>query len=125
MATVGHPLSDVTNFMTQFFLSQAPGDTGSVAQAFKPGETPGLPQPDQIVKWYAAVAGYNPQPELNWGAAFSIYKLSGVLQGIAARYARRQASSAQAQIYAANRIPMAEYGWQLAQSAQKGSKAHL
>ncbi|KAJ6786701.1 hypothetical protein PWT90_08788 [Aphanocladium album] len=125
MATVGHPLSDVCNFLTQFYLARSPGNAHPESKAFLPGQTPGMPQPEQIIKWYSAVSDYNPLPELNWGAAFSIYKLAGVLQGIAARYAMRQASSAQAKSHADGRIPMAELGWQLAQLAQKGGRPHL
>ncbi|OAQ99301.1 hypothetical protein LLEC1_00734, partial [Akanthomyces lecanii] len=125
MATIGHPLSDVCNFLTQFYLAKASGGMHAESAAFLPGKTPGMPQPDQIIQWYAAASGYDPLPELNWGASFSLYKLAGILQGIAARYAVRQASSAQAQVYAAGRIPMAEFGWQLAQLAQNGSKPHL
>lgn len=126
MATIGHPLSDVCNFLTQFYLAKGAASMGvTTSSAFLPGKTPGMPQPDQIIRWYAAVSGYDPAPELNWGAAFSIYKLAGVLQGIAARYAVRQASSAQAQSHAASRAPMAELGWQLAVLAQKGDKSRL
>ncbi|XWW97233.1 hypothetical protein V2A60_005215 [Cordyceps javanica] len=119
MATIGHPLSDVCNFLTQFYLAQSSGGAHLESAAFLPGKTPGLPQPDQIIQWYADASGYDPRPDENWGAAFSLYKLAGVLQGIAARYAVRQASSAQAQSYAAGRIPMAEFGWQYAQRAQQ------
>lgn len=125
MATIGHPLSDVCNFLTQFYLAKASATATPSSAAFLPGKTPGMPQPDQIIKWYSAASGYDPLPDLNWGAAFSMYKLAGVLQGIAARYAVRQASSAEAQAHAAGRAPMAEYGWQLAQLAQKGGKPRL
>lgn len=125
MATIGHPLSDVCNFLTQFYLAKASEGMHAESAAFLPGKTPGMPQPDRIIKWYAAASGYDPLPELNWGASFSLYKLAGILQGIAARFAVRQASSAQAQAYAAGRIPMAEFGWQLAELAQNGSKPRL
>ncbi|KKP04683.1 hypothetical protein THAR02_03226 [Trichoderma harzianum] len=86
MSTIGHPLSDVCNFITQFYLARSPGASAySDSEKFLPGATPGLPQPDEILQWYTEVSGYDPRPELSWGAAFNIFKLAGVCQGIAAR----------------------------------------
>ncbi|KAL7927586.1 APH domain-containing protein [Trichoderma austrokoningii] len=110
MSTIGHPLSDICNFITQFYLARAPGTSASGNSAgFLPGKTPGLPQPDQILQWYAEIAGYAPGPELGWGAAFNIFKLAGVCQGIAARVAARQASSAKAREHADTRGVLAEF----------------
>lgn len=118
MSTVGHPLSDVCNFMTNFFTAKEAGAQVLDAARFLPGATPGLPQPDQILAWYRETAGWDPVPELGWGMAFNIWRLAGVCQGIAARYAVRQASSAQAKSYGARRLPMAEIAWKLAQDAR-------
>lgn len=119
MSTIGHPLSDVCNFITQFYLARSPGASAySDSEKFLPGATPGLPQPDEILQWYTEVSGYDPRPELSWGAAFNIFKLAGVCQGIAARYAARQASSAKAKMYIGTRGPLAEFAWELAQQAR-------
>ncbi|TFB06261.1 putative acyl-CoA dehydrogenase IBR3 [Trichoderma ghanense] len=78
MSTIGHPLSDICNLITQFYLARSPGASAYADSAnFLPGRTPGLPQPDQIVQWYTDVSGYDPRPELGWGAAFNIFKLAG------------------------------------------------
>ncbi|EHK15736.1 uncharacterized protein TRIVIDRAFT_214939 [Trichoderma virens Gv29-8] len=123
MSTIGHPLSDVCNFITQFYLARSPGASAySDSAQFLPGKTPGLPQPDQILQWYTEISGYDPRPELSWGAAFNIFKLAGVCQGIAARYAARQASSAKAKMYIGTRVPLANFAWELAQEA-RDSKA--
>jgi acyl-CoA dehydrogenase len=87
------------------------------ASGFLPGRTPGLPQPDQIVSWYREAAEWDPVPELSWGMAFNIWRLAAVFQGIAARYAARQASSEKAKSHAMTREPMAKFAWQLAQEA--------
>ncbi|KAK4078642.1 uncharacterized protein Triagg1_2973 [Trichoderma aggressivum f. europaeum] len=119
MSTIGHPLSDVCNFITQFYLARSPGASAySDSEKFLPGATPGLPQPDEILQWYTEVSGYDPRPELSWGAAFNIFKLAGVCQGIAARYAARQASSAKAKMYIGTRGPLAQFAWELAQQAR-------
>jgi hypothetical protein len=67
---------------------------------------------------------------MTWGEAFGIYRGSIIMQGIAARYALRQASSARAQEYAVQMRPFATVGWDLVQQCQKerakqGSKAKL
>lgn len=69
------------------------------------------------MSWYTEASGYDPRPELAWGMAFSIWKLAGVCQGIAARRAARQASSEQAKQYADTRAPLAEFAWKLVQQA--------
>lgn len=124
MSTVGHPLSDVCNFLTSFYLADNV-KTHYDTSGFLPGRTSGLPQPDQILAWYRETAGWDPVPELTWGMSFSIFKLSGVLQGIAARYAARQASSEMARSHAATRGAMAEFAWKLAQEAGAGTSSKL
>jgi aminoglycoside phosphotransferase (APT) family kinase protein len=125
MSTIGHPLSDVTNFLTQFYLAKSPAASQQNVNGFLPGQTPGMPQPAQILEWYSKEAGYDPHAELNWGMAFNIFRLAGVCQGIAARYALRQASSEKAKAYSVTRIPLAEFAWQLAQVASKGGSPKL
>lgn len=125
MSTVGHPLSDVCNFIMQFYMAKFPAAARSSLDGFLPGKTPGMPQPKQIIDWYIAAGGYDPRPELNWGMAFNIFKLAGVCQGIAARYALRQASSEKAKEHAATRAPLAEFAWKLAGDASKGETAKL
>lgn len=96
-------------------LSEA-GGAGAASSAFQPGQTPGLPTRAQCVEWYSEVAGWGPSKvELAWGDAFSLYKLCVIMQGIAARYAARQASSAKAKEQGAKMFPMGEVTWELVQ----------
>ncbi|KAK6957429.1 hypothetical protein Daesc_000214 [Daldinia eschscholtzii] len=138
MSTIGHPLSDLANLLNPFFLvslSQSPtfapssssknntdkdAPTQSEAIAaitnpgFLPGATPGLPTPSTIVSWYAAAAGWDPRPdEVAWACAFSVFRLAAICQGIAARVATRQASSADARRHAAAVGPLGEFAWEL------------
>ena len=124
MSTVGHPLSDVCNLMMLFYQAKDPNATMHDMSGFLPGRTPGLPQPDQIMAWYTEVSGYDPRREVSWGMAFCIFKLAAICQGIAARYAARQASSEKAKQHAVIRTPLAELAWSLAQQA-KGDNAKL
>ncbi|KAI9171263.1 Acyl-CoA dehydrogenase family member 10 [Paramyrothecium foliicola] len=121
MSTIGHPLSDVCNLMMQFYMAKHPGAAMHDISGFLPGRTPGMPQPEQIVAWYTDVSGYNPQAEISWGMAFCLFKLAAICQGIAARYAVRQASSEKAKQHATTRGPLAEVAWKLAQEAKGDS----
>ena len=114
MATIGHPLSDVTNLLMPFTTAASPRaqSVGRANLAFVHGATPGLPSKAECVAWYSAVAGYEVTPtELTWADAFSIYRGSIIMQGIAARYAQRQASRDKAADYAVQMKPFGEMGW--------------
>ncbi|KAI1142154.1 phosphotransferase enzyme family protein [Hypoxylon sp. FL0543] len=129
MSTIGHPLSDLANLMHPFFtasMSQRPPASSSDALAavshsgFLPGATPGLPSSSDVIQWYAAAAGWDPRPdEVAWASAFSVFRLAAICQGIAARVAMRQASSASAQKHAAAMHPLGEFAWELVQKQQR------
>jgi aminoglycoside phosphotransferase (APT) family kinase protein len=146
MSTIGHPLSDLANMMTPFYT--APLDSSKVQNAHKgflPGATPGLPTPHEIAELYfSTVAAQTSgsassavrvsddaaerERELQWAQAFNIFRQAAICQGIAARQAARQASSAVAARYANAREPLAEFAWQLVQGVARqseGGKAKL
>jgi aminoglycoside phosphotransferase (APT) family kinase protein len=115
MSTIGHPLSDLVNVITPFLTTiEGPNGYGS----FKPGTTPGLPTQKQAVEWYREVAEWDPAPDLPWGAAFGFFRNNVIMQGIAARHALRQASSAKAKDYADMMNPFAEFTWALVKKAK-------
>ncbi|EDU50869.1 aminoglycoside phosphotransferase [Pyrenophora tritici-repentis] len=117
MSTIGHPLSDLNNVLQPYVTasSETAMTIGRAHKGFQPGATPGLPSREQLVAWYSEVAGWDPRPDLTWGDAFSTYRGAVIMQGIAARYALRQASSAQAHEYAQQMAPFAEIAWSLVQ----------
>ena len=121
MSTIGHPLSDLINLLTPYFLTSSSYARALFAD-FEEGATPGLPTRDQLVKWYAEVAGWDPTPDLKWGTAFHFFRAAGIYQGIAARYAVRQASSEKAAQNAMQRHPMSALAWELVQEARQGSR---
>lgn len=130
MSTTGHPLSDLSNLLTAYTTSPTSGlsPTSSLASpAFLPGKTPGLPTRDRLIALYASLTSYDPRPggEAAWGAAFNLFRLAAVCQGIAARHAARQASSAKAAGYAAEKGPLAEAAWGLVLEKEGGNKAKL
>jgi aminoglycoside phosphotransferase (APT) family kinase protein len=133
MSTVGHPLADFVNLITPYTTASIPfsEQTGRSNPAFRKTNLPsgpfaGLPSKQQVTKWYSAIAGWDPTPVVGWGEAFSIYKGCIIMQGIAARYAMRVASSAKAKDYAVLMKPYAEVGWlmieQLIENDQEKAK---
>lgn len=56
----------------------------------------GLPSIPQCLAWYRAMAGWSPKSEMASAEAFSLFRMSFLRQGIAARYATRQTSSSNA-----------------------------
>lgn len=133
MATIGHPLSDLANLTGPYVQATSPVKIGGSPDStpFLPGKTPGLPSREQCLAWYAETAGWDPAPEIAWGDAFAGLRNSVIMQGIAARFALRQASSARAHEYAASMKPYSAYSWSLCQKAlkdleaRKGDKAKL
>jgi len=120
MSTIGHPLSDLNNLLAPYVTAAKEDILGSRAnKAFQPGATKGLPSRDQLIAWYSEVAGWDPTSDMTWGDSFSTYRSAIIMQGIAARYALRQASSAQAQEYGALMKPFAEFAWDLVQEYKK------
>ncbi|GAM82753.1 hypothetical protein ANO11243_007390 [Dothideomycetidae sp. 11243] len=121
MSTIGHPLSDLSNLLTPFTVASSAlaRKIGRGSEAFLPGKTPGLPTMEECISWYRDVAGWDPTPDMTWGEAFGIYRGSIIMQGIGARYALRQASSAKALEYAENFKPFGEVAWALVEECQK------
>ena len=131
MSTIGHPLSDLSNLLTQYCFAVNPPNSAlskRTSPAFMPSaQTPGLPTRSQCIKWYSEVAGWDPTPEMDWGDAFATFRNSVIMQGIAARYALRQASSAQANEIGGLMGPYGEFSWGLIErwkekAARKGAK---
>jgi aminoglycoside phosphotransferase (APT) family kinase protein len=119
MSTIGHPLSDLVNILNPFITANNGPNRHS---GFKPGATLGLPTQDQVVKWYQEIAGLDSVPDLTWGTAFSMFRQSCIMQGIAARVAMKQASSTQAHLYANSFKPFGEFAWSLVLSAKEAER---
>ena len=115
MATVGHPLSDLCNLTSPYYMDIH----DYKASQFQAGATPGIPTRDECVRWYAEVAGWNPAADLPWGDAFFSFRFSVIVQGIAARYALRQASSAFAAEYGKLTRPIALTTWEMVKKVQE------
>lgn len=113
MATIGHPLSDLCNFLVPYTMAAVAESGDVVNEPFLPGHCPGLPSKGQIMAWYREISGWDPEPESAWGDAFCMYRGSIILQGIAARQVMGVASSAKSHEYAGKMKPFADMVWKL------------
>lgn len=122
MSTIGHPLSDLCNLLTPYLTSTSSLalSIGRGSASFRPDVSPGLPTRAQCIAWYRDVAGWDPAEDIAWGDAFGIFRGSIIMQGIAARYAVRQASSAKARDYGAQMGPFGELAWGLVRGLGEG-----
>lgn len=110
MSTIGHPLSDLVNLITPFSLVNK--TRIEPLSVFSSAEIKCLPRVEELIKLYAGSTGWDPSPDLKWGIAFSIFRMTAICQGIASRYALRQASSAEAKKAAEARHPAAKLAWE-------------
>ncbi|CAI7579995.1 unnamed protein product [Penicillium manginii] len=98
MSTIGHPLSDIANILQPWTILAM--SSSAAHQLLLPFQMTagivGLPSIPDCLEWYANVAGWDPQPEMIWADAFSLFRMSVVRQGITARHASRQASGSTA-----------------------------
>jgi aminoglycoside phosphotransferase (APT) family kinase protein len=123
MSTIGHPLSDLSNLIVPWTITAFSTERRNSHKAFAANaKTPGLPSREQCVTWYKEVAGWDPAPELSWSTAFAMWRDSIIFQGIASRYAVRQASSEQARLVGEEMVPAAEICWELVQRAKSDRK---
>lgn len=81
LSTLGHPLSDLANLCLGYY--------------FKPGFARNVPPMQDVHRHYCSRTG-TPYPIEGWrfAVAFAFFRLSVIIQGIAARAARGQASNA-------------------------------
>lgn len=134
MVTIGHPLADFTNLTQPWTISNTtdswPRKHGDLA-FLDPSDSkstrkqhPGLPTREECMRWYQEDVGFSvSEKDLAWATAFALFRDAIIFQGIAARYAVRQASSASAKDYAKERAPFAEMAWQKVQEAKNTSRS--
>lgn len=118
MATVGHPLSDFCNLTSPYIMDGAEHQM----ELFQPGRVPGLPSREDCMRWYSAVSGYDPAEDILWGDSFFAFRGAVIMQGIAARFAARQASSARAGDYGKRAKPFALGAWERVKQVQRGAQ---
>ncbi|KAF2404499.1 APH-domain-containing protein [Trichodelitschia bisporula] len=109
MSTIGHPLSDLCCLLEPYTITARTREQRRNSRIeFTPSKLlAGLPTRAECIDLYASLAGWDPRPDIPWGTAFAMYRNVIIFQGIAARYASRQASSPIAYQVGQERDPVA------------------
>jgi aminoglycoside phosphotransferase (APT) family kinase protein len=117
LSTTGHPLADFSYHCMSWHIEpgQFRGVGGLDLQAL------GIPDEKRYVRRYCERTG-RPDADVvmaDWSfyLAYNMFRLAGILQGIAKRVEMGTASSAQACQAGAGARPLAEMGWRIAQQA--------
>lgn len=126
MSTLGHPLSDIANLLSPFYFAQhalSASYRSLVNPAFATSApTPGLPAHSQCISWYTDLAGWDPRSEMRWAVSFGVFRNGVIVQGIAARYALRQASSGKANEYGGKIGAFGDLAWGLVATTLVGEQ---
>jgi len=117
LSTVGHPLADFSYHCMSWRIQ--PGQFRGIG-GLDLAEL-GIPDERAYVRRYCERTG-RPDPDAvmadwNFYLAYNLFRLAGILQGIAKRVEAGTASSAQARQAGAGARPLAEMGWEIAQRA--------
>ncbi|TVY82191.1 Acyl-CoA dehydrogenase family member [Lachnellula suecica] len=123
ISSFGHPISDLAHFLT-CNVAASVGVINRRSSLFIVGVTPGLPSADEVLGWYKEFTGWDPRPDLAWASAFDMLKLSVICQGIKARKAFGQSSTA-AEEHIKNGNDIAETARRLIVQIEKTNKPRL
>ena len=115
LSTTGHPLADFSYHCMSWHI--APGQFRGIGGLDLVAL--GIPDEKSYVRRYCERTG-RPDAEVvmadwNFYLAYNMFRLAGILQGIAKRVEMGTASSAQARQAGAGARPLAEMGWRIAQ----------
>jgi aminoglycoside phosphotransferase (APT) family kinase protein len=121
MATEGHPLSDLVNLFMPFSwvpdqVSYLTSETltpelKELQTSFQPGNVAGIPNIYQCLKWYRDSVDWDAAGYYDWGVAFSNFRTAVIMQGIAARVLKGQASGNKARQFAQQTLVYALWGY--------------
>ena len=117
LSTLGHPLADFSYHCMSWHI--APGSFRGIGGLELAAL--GIPDEKSYVRRYCERTGRNDpgavMADWNFYMAYNLFRMAGILQGIAKRVVDGTASSAQARQAGAGARPLAEMGWRIAQEA--------
>lgn len=115
LSTIGHPLADFSYHLMAWHTP------AGVFRGIGGLDLPalGIPDADTYVAAYCQRTGRERIDHLNFYLAYNMFRMAGILQGIAKRVVDGTAASEQAVANARAARPMAELGWEYAQKAQR------
>jgi aminoglycoside phosphotransferase (APT) family kinase protein len=107
LSTLGDPMADFTYLLMQWIMpGLADSDLGVL----------GIPSMEEAARIYCNYTG-TVLPDLNWYFAYSLFRLAGIMQGIAGRIRDGTAASAQAIEAAKRTVPLSKASWEYARKA--------
>jgi aminoglycoside phosphotransferase (APT) family kinase protein len=110
LSTLGDPLADFSYLMMNWALP-ADGRSGLAGLDLA---ALGIPTLEEAVALYCRLTGRNSVPDPDWYFAYNLFRLAGILQGIAKRIEVGTAASAHAREMAARTPKLAEAAWSFA-----------
>ena len=119
LSTLGHPLADFTYNLSQWYLPNLNEAFGKVTLADANLDALGIPSMEGYTKSYADRMGTEiSSKELNYGIAFNLYRLAGIVIGIMGRTKSGTAKNEFARSSAHNLDPMINLAWQYVNGAE-------
>ena len=115
LSTIGHPLADFTYHLMSWQMPDI--GIGSAGMRDLPLAKLGIPEADDYARLYCERTGRTGGiPNRNFYSAFNFFRLAAILQGIAGRVRDGTAASAHAGQAEKAVQPLADLGWQFAQT---------
>lgn len=119
LSTIGHPLADFTYNLSQWYLPNLNKAFGQVTLADADLDALGIPSMEVYAKSYADRLGTDISPkDLNYGIAFNLYRLAGIVIGIIGRTKSGTAKNEFARSSAHNLDPMIDLAWHYVEKAE-------
>ena len=120
LSTLGHPLADFSYHCMSWHIAPGGGHRSRGIGGLDLAAL-GIPSEDEYVRRYCERTGRGDpdavMADWNFYLAYNLFRIAGILQGIAKRVEAGTASSAQARQSAAGARPLAEMGWRIAQQS--------
>jgi aminoglycoside phosphotransferase (APT) family kinase protein len=107
LSTLGDPMADLTYLLMQWIM---PGLQGADLKMLN------IPSMEEAARVYCDHTG-TALPNLNWYFSYNLFRLAGIMQGIAGRVRDGTAANARAIESAKRTVPLAKVSWQYAQEA--------
>jgi len=103
LCTLGNPLADLGNLTMQFRFGPAVAKSGPLADGFHGAPSAEVPITlEEVEREYCRVTKVSyPIPEMSFVASWMLFRLAIISQGVEARFAQGQASSANAHVQGA------------------------
>jgi aminoglycoside phosphotransferase (APT) family kinase protein len=115
LSTLGHPLGDLTYNMLAWYAPAMPGGMGSLIGMDLSGT--GIPTQEEYIAAYCRRTGRAGVDNLDFYAAYNLFRIAGILQGIVGRVRDGTAANANAAEMEAQVRPLAQAAWGYARRA--------